>query len=105
MTRSGSPGRALIEVRELFKRYGDKLVLAGFELRVARGETCVIIGGSGSGKSTFVRLLVGLERPDSGEIWVDGVDVAAPRTGRRSSREIGVLWAARHYGGSSRSGQ
>jgi ABC-type bacteriocin/lantibiotic exporter with double-glycine peptidase domain len=54
---------------------GDKLVLDGFGLTVERGETCVIIGGSGSGKSTFARLLVGLDRPDAGEIWVDGVDI------------------------------
>ena len=66
---------SLIDVRNLVKRYDDKLVLNGFSLTVERGETCVIIGASGSGKSTFARLLVGLDRPDSGEIRIAGVDV------------------------------
>ena len=48
---------SFIEVRNLVKSFGDKVVLNGFNLSVARGETCVIIGGSGSGKSTFVHLL------------------------------------------------
>lgn len=65
----------LIQVKDLVKRYGDKLVLDGFNLSVDRGETCVIIGGSGSGKSTFARLLVGLERPTSGQVLLDGVDL------------------------------
>jgi len=67
----------LIEVRNLVKSYDAKLVLNGFSLTVQRGETCVIIGASGSGKSTFARLLVGLKQPDSGEIRIAGVD--APR--------------------------
>ena len=71
----------LIEVRGLVKRYGDHVILNGLTLTVERGETCVIIGGSGSGKSTFARLLVGLERPDEGEILVDGVDIV-PLRGR-----------------------
>jgi phospholipid/cholesterol/gamma-HCH transport system ATP-binding protein len=72
---STSGARALIEVHDLVKTYDGLVVLDRFELRVERGETCVLIGGSGAGKSTFGRLLVGLERPDSGEIWVDGVDI------------------------------
>ena len=71
-----TPGVAsLIDVRNLVKRDDDKLVLNGFGLTVERGETCVIIGASGSGKSTFARLLVGLELPDSGEIRIAGVDI------------------------------
>jgi phospholipid/cholesterol/gamma-HCH transport system ATP-binding protein len=73
--RSAASLHAFIEVKNLVKRYDEKLVLDGFSLKVERAETCVIIGGSGSGKSTFGRLLVGLERPDQGEIWVDGVDL------------------------------
>ena len=72
---STSGARALIEVHNLVKAYDGLVVLDGFDLCVERGETCVLIGGSGAGKSTFGRLLVGLERPDSGEIWVDGVDI------------------------------
>jgi phospholipid/cholesterol/gamma-HCH transport system ATP-binding protein len=66
---------ALIEVRNLVKRFSGKTVLNHFNLSITRGETCAIIGESGSGKSTFARLLVGLEPADSGEIWVDGVNL------------------------------
>jgi len=72
----------LIDVRNVVKCYDDKVVLNGFSLTIQRGETCVIIGASGSGKSTFARLLVGLEQPDSGEIRIAGVD-----TVRLSARE------------------
>ena len=77
MSTAATEASPLIDVRNLVKRYDDKLVLNGFDLTVNRGETCVIIGGSGSGKTTFARLLVGLERPDVGEIWVDGVDLVS----------------------------
>lgn len=70
---------SLIEIRGLTKRYGDKRVLDGLDLTIERGETCVIVGGSGSGKTTLVRLLVGLDRPDSGEIRIDGIDIAHAR--------------------------
>ena len=66
---------ALIEVRDLVKRYNEKTVLDGLDLDIQRGETCVVIGASGSGKSTLARLLVGLENADSGEIRVDGEDL------------------------------
>jgi len=69
----------LIMVKGLVKRYGSQVVLNGFDLSLDRGETCVLIGGSGSGKSTFARLLVGLERPDAGEIRVAGVDLEHAR--------------------------
>jgi phospholipid/cholesterol/gamma-HCH transport system ATP-binding protein len=58
------------------KRFGDKTVLDGIDLVLERGETLVVIGGSGSGKSTLARIVVGLEPPTSGQILVDGVDVA-----------------------------
>ncbi len=65
----------LICVRDLVKRYGDKTILDHLSLDVQRGETIVVIGGSGSGKTTFARLLIGLERPTSGEIVVNGLDI------------------------------
>ena len=83
MSDVAAGGTAFIDVRKLVKRFGDKVVLDRFNLTVNRGETCVIIGGSGSGKSTFARLLVGLERADAGEIWIDGVNIA-----RLSGREL-----------------
>jgi phospholipid/cholesterol/gamma-HCH transport system ATP-binding protein len=67
--------RPLLEVVDLTKRYGDKTVLDQLDLTVERGETLAIIGASGSGKSTLARHIVGLERPTSGHIYLDGVDI------------------------------
>ena len=64
-------------IEKLVKVYGDRTVLHGVDLTIGRSETLVIIGGSGAGKSTLVRHLIALERPTSGKIMVDGVDIAA----------------------------
>lgn len=66
-----------VVIEKLVKVYGDRTVLHGVDLTINRSETLVIIGGSGAGKSTLVRHLIALERPTSGKIVVDGVDVAA----------------------------
>ena len=60
----------------LEKSFGAKRVLRGVNLDVARGETVVVLGGSGSGKSVLLRHAVGLFRPDSGNVFVDGVDIS-----------------------------
>ena len=61
----------------LRKRYGDKMILDGLDFEIARGETFVIMGRSGSGKSVTLRLLNGLEKPDSGSVVFDGVEISA----------------------------
>jgi phospholipid/cholesterol/gamma-HCH transport system ATP-binding protein len=66
-----------VVIDKLVKVYGDRTVLHGVDLTIDRSETLVIIGGSGAGKSTLVRHLIALERPTSGRIIVDGVDIAA----------------------------
>jgi len=68
---------ALLEVCNLVKRYDDKVVLDGVNLAMERGETVVIIGGSGCGKTTLARLIVGLERPTSGRVLLEGIDLTA----------------------------
>ncbi len=67
---------AVIELRGVSKVYGDKVVLDAVDLSVARGEVLVILGGSGSGKSVTLRHMNGLTHPDSGEVFVDGVEVS-----------------------------
>jgi glutamate transport system ATP-binding protein len=62
----------MIRVQELVKRFGDEPVLRGITLEIARGEVAVIIGSSGSGKSTFLRCLNGLERFDGGALEIAG---------------------------------
>ena len=66
-------GRAtFIKVRGLTKSFGPKHVLRGVDLDVFEGETLVVLGGSGEGKSVLLKHLNGLERPDAGEIIVAG---------------------------------
>ena len=67
---------AVLEVKDVVKFYGqDKPVLDGVSFSVAHGETKIIIGASGSGKSTILKLIMGLDRPDEGSIVIDGQDI------------------------------
>jgi phospholipid/cholesterol/gamma-HCH transport system ATP-binding protein len=65
-----------IEVRGVSKSFGKKSVLQDIDLTFGRGQITVIIGGSGTGKTTLMRMLIGLEKPTSGAILVDGEDIA-----------------------------
>jgi phospholipid/cholesterol/gamma-HCH transport system ATP-binding protein len=71
----------VISLRDVHKAFGAKKVLTGFSLEVAEGETMVIIGYSGSGKSVAIKHIVGLLEPDRGTVFVDGLEV--PRLSRR----------------------
>ena len=67
---------AVLEVKDLVKFYGhDKPVLDGVSFSVSSGETKIIIGASGSGKSTILKLIMGLDKPDEGSIAIDGQDI------------------------------
>jgi phospholipid/cholesterol/gamma-HCH transport system ATP-binding protein len=68
--------KTAISLRNLHVCYGDREILHGIHFDVKVGETMVILGGSGSGKSTLLRTLVGLERPTSGEVWINGQDIS-----------------------------
>jgi phospholipid/cholesterol/gamma-HCH transport system ATP-binding protein len=65
----------MIRIVNLHKAFGDNPVLQGVELTVERGETMVVIGQSGSGKSVLLKHIIGLLKPDLGEIWIDGTEV------------------------------
>ena len=67
----------MISLRDVHKSFGDKSVLRGFSRDVAEGETMVILGFSGSGKSVAIKHIVGLLQPDSGSVQVDGLEVPA----------------------------
>lgn len=69
----------MIRVQNLHKTFGHQPVLRGLDLDVATGEIMVIIGRSGGGKSVLLRHLIGLLRPDSGAVLVDGVDITRLR--------------------------
>jgi phospholipid/cholesterol/gamma-HCH transport system ATP-binding protein len=68
-----------VEMKDVVKYYGDTLVLDGISFRVRRGETKIIIGASGSGKSTILKLIMGLDKPDEGSIFVEGHDITKMR--------------------------
>ena len=69
------PGTPKISVKNLMAHYGGRPVLQDISVDVMPGETMVILGGSGCGKSTFLRCLIGLHKPAGGEIYMDGVDM------------------------------
>ncbi|GAB5096293.1 MULTISPECIES: ABC transporter ATP-binding protein [unclassified Caballeronia] len=62
----------MIEVRNVWKEYGNQVVLERLNLKIGKGEFCSMVGASGCGKSTFLRLLLGQERATRGEILLDG---------------------------------
>jgi len=84
----------VIRVRGLVNRFGTQTVHDGLDLDVRRGEILGVVGGSGSGKSVLMRSLIGLRRPDAGEIEVLGVDPRSddPRDLLYIERSTGVLF-------------
>ncbi len=66
---------AAIEFRDIHLSFDDKKILDGISFTVRRGETKIILGRSGGGKSTTIRLILGLLKPDSGQILIDGEDI------------------------------
>jgi phospholipid/cholesterol/gamma-HCH transport system ATP-binding protein len=77
---------AKIRIRDLHKRFGAKQVLDGVELDVAEGESVVVIGGSGTGKSVLLKCVLGLLEPDRGSIVIDGEEVVGLR--RRAREQV-----------------
>lgn len=71
-----NPNEPIIRLKGVNKQFGDFKVLENVDLEVKPGETLVIIGRSGVGKSTILKHMAGLLAPDSGEVWVEGQDVA-----------------------------
>lgn len=67
----------VIKAQDVVKKFGDRTILNGINLDIYRGETFVIMGGSGCGKSTFLRHLIGALKPDSGKVFLLGKDLAA----------------------------
>ncbi len=84
----------MIEFNDVYKAFNSKKVLSGFDLTVERGETFVIIGQSGIGKTVALRHIAGLIEPDSGDVVIDGVKMnGAPAEVKRRLRErMGVLF-------------
>jgi ABC-type Fe3+/spermidine/putrescine transport system ATPase subunit len=83
------PSSPLLHVRAVWKRFGDRVTAAGVDLEVGNGEFFTMLGPSGSGKSTVLRMIAGLEQPDSGRILIGGQDVTDLPPWRR---ELGMVF-------------
>jgi phospholipid/cholesterol/gamma-HCH transport system ATP-binding protein len=68
-------GKPVILIRKLHKSFGNQTVLNGVDLEVAHGKTLMILGRSGMGKSVLLKLIIGLQKPDSGSIQVEGKEI------------------------------
>lgn len=78
----------LLRVEDLHKRYGKEFVLRGVSFSLDRGETKVIIGPSGTGKSTLLRCLNRLTEPDQGRIWLEELEITSPQTNLNRIRSM-----------------
>jgi len=88
-----TPSDVMIEVVDLHKYYKDLYVLKGVSTRITRSEVVAIMGPSGGGKSTFLRCLNRLEEPNSGHIFIEGVDIMTPFIDINKVRtEIGMVF-------------
>ncbi len=84
----------LLELRNVSKYYGDHVVLEDVSFSLRSSETKIILGGSGSGKSTMLKLMMGLETPDEGRVFIDGEDITGMGE-RRLSRirpKVGMVF-------------
>ncbi len=84
----------MIQIIDLHKSFGTKKVLCGVDLEVKKGETMVIIGQSGSGKSVLLKHLIGILKPDRGEIYVDGEEITHLQEDKiqRIAKKFGMLF-------------
>ena len=87
-------GETLVKLNNVYKSFGTLRVLNGVSLEIKRGQTTVIIGPSGTGKSVMLKLIVGLLKPDRGEVYFDGkrVDAMKPTGLVEMRKQIGFLF-------------
>src|SRR4030042_6462324 len=87
-----------IRVVNLHKSFGENQVLHGGDLEVQQGESMVVIGGSGSGKTVLIKCIIGLTQPDEGEIYVGGLEITSLNEKRMNEvrKKFGMLfqWGA-----------
>jgi len=86
----------MIQVINLHKMFGDHKVLTGINLTIPEGKTCVILGGSGSGKTVLMKHMIGLLKPDEGQVIVDGEDIVplGDAEMERVRRKFGMVFQA-----------
>jgi phospholipid/cholesterol/gamma-HCH transport system ATP-binding protein len=79
---------AKISIKNLVKNFGTKEVLKGINLEVKEGESIVIIGGSGSGKTVLMQIMAGILKPTSGKVIVDNIDIGSFKTEKEEEQYI-----------------
>jgi phospholipid/cholesterol/gamma-HCH transport system ATP-binding protein len=86
--------KAKVELKGVKKRFGPKVVLDGLDLSIPAGQSLVVIGGSGTGKSVLIKCVLGILRPEAGEIYVDGEEATRLRGTARDEflRKFGMLF-------------
>ena len=85
--------KTVLEIRNISKSYNGKTILSDISTSVYQGEVIAIIGPSGCGKSTFLRMLNGLETPDTGSILFEGTDILSPSSDiNKIRRKIGMVF-------------
>jgi polar amino acid transport system ATP-binding protein len=82
--------KAIIKIEDIHKAYGDEEVLKGISMEIMEGEVVVLVGPSGTGKSTLLRCVNQLTVPDKGRVWVNGMELTDPN--------IDINYARRHIG-------
>lgn len=85
---------SIIQIKNVTKTYNNRTILTGINLEIKKGETFVIMGGSGCGKTTLLRLMIGADKPDSGEIIINGRNIVAlpQRELDQIRKKIGILY-------------
>lgn len=89
----------MIRVEDIRKTYENLQVLKGIDLHIDKGAVVSIVGASGAGKTTLLQIMGSLERPDSGKVFIDGVDIfslKAKELARFRNREIGFIFQFHH---------
>ena len=84
----------ILRLHRVTKAYGSRAAVRNVSLEVAAGESIAVLGPSGCGKTTVLRLIAGLERPDEGQIWIDGRQVASDgrNTVPACERQVGLVF-------------
>jgi len=92
VSHQSEPAKPIISLTSVSKSFGSTQVLKEIDLQVRSGEVLVLIGASGSGKSTVLRIMAGLETSDSGEVWVGDVPLHDPRRAREIRGHVGMVF-------------
>lgn len=80
----------MIKLIDLNMEYGERIILRNVNLTIKKGETLAVVGPSGTGKSTLLKLLIGLARPTSGQVWVDGKEISRLKDKELDEARLGM---------------